>query len=321
MTLDPAFYAEHGWHMHNQDPQDVDACRQLLAEHPSITYLEHETADVRLCSPSGPRTCFRVFGSPLSPRRRRWAFQYAADEAAALWAQIPLDADIVVSHTPPRSHCDGLDEREGCEALRRELWRVRPRLAVCGHVHVARGAERVRWDLGNANVKYKEDMIGHWEDASAGSKRQSRLDLSQRSGEPLLNDGSDPRRQDMDASGEGSGARDCGLRAGYDESEPDGDADVAMTGTDVAGHAPVAARVVRVAWGALAATDLRAATRGQGGLPPTGRSDVEALAGRTGRQETCVVNASIMASTFPYKGAAPERYNKPIAVDIDLPVW
>jgi hypothetical protein len=29
-------------------------------------------------------------------------------------------------------------------------------LAVCGLVHEARGAEIIKWDLGNSNIKYKE---------------------------------------------------------------------------------------------------------------------------------------------------------------------
>ena len=66
---------------------------------------------------------------------------------------------------------------------------------------------------------------------------------------------------------------------------------------------------------------LGSATRGQGGIPPTGRSDLEALMGRLGRKETCIVNAAIMASSYPYTGAGGERYNKPIVVDLELPVW
>ena len=46
---------------------------------------------------------------------------------------------------------------------------------------------------------------------------------------------------------------------------------------------------------------------------------MEALDGRLGRRETCVVNAAIMASSWPYKSPNQRRYNKPIVVDIDLP--
>ena len=62
------------------------------------------------------------------------------------------------------------------------------------------------------------------------------------------------------------------------------------------------------------------AVRGQGGTPPSGRCDMEALDGRMGRKETCVVNAAIMASSWPYKSKEGRKYNKPVVVDIDLPV-
>lgn len=61
-------------------------------------------------------------------------------------------------------------------------------------------------------------------------------------------------------------------------------------------------------------------TLGMGGDPArTKRCDVEALAGRMGRRETCVVNCAIMANNYPHVGG--KRFNKPIVVDLDLPVW
>lgn len=63
------------------------------------------------------------------------------------------------------------------------------------------------------------------------------------------------------------------------------------------------------------------ATIGQGGMPPSARCDIEALSGRMGRMETCVVNAAVMANSWPHKGVEGKRFNKPMVVDIDLPVW
>jgi len=37
------------------------------------------------------------------------------------------------------------------------------------------------------------------------------------------------------------------------------------------------------------------------------------------RHETCVSNCAIVATNFPHAGA--KRLNKPIVVDVDLPVW
>ena len=41
--------------------------------------------------------------------------------------------------------------------------------------------------------------------------------------------------------------------------------------------------------------------------------------GRLERRETCIVNAAIVASSYPHSGG--KKFNKPIVVDVDLPVW
>ncbi|KAK4966149.1 hypothetical protein LTR42_011309 [Elasticomyces elasticus] len=58
--------------------------------------------------------------------------------------QIPEDADIVVTHSPPRYHLDLA--AWGDDFLLRESWRVRPRLHVFGHLHAGYGQEVVAWD-------------------------------------------------------------------------------------------------------------------------------------------------------------------------------
>jgi|UniRef100_A0A8H7KDX8 hypothetical protein len=61
-------------------------------------------------------------------------------------------------------------------------------------------------------------------------------------------------------------------------------------------------------------------TIGLGGDDPqSSRCDWEALGGRMGREETCIVNAAIMKSRYPHVGG--KQFNKPIVVDLDLPVW
>ncbi|ROW02193.1 hypothetical protein VSDG_02604 [Cytospora chrysosperma] len=71
-----------------------------------------------------------------------FAFPYALDSHP--WSgRIPLETDVLVTHTPPRSHRDlGL----GCPGLLEEVWRVKPKLHVFGHVHWGRGIESVYFD-------------------------------------------------------------------------------------------------------------------------------------------------------------------------------
>lgn len=104
-----------------------------------IIYLE-STGTTVTCS-NGRR--LQVYGSPMSPRHGNWAFQYPRVED--VWAgTVPQSIDILVTHTPPRAHLDLL--RLGCEHLLRELWWVRPRLHVFGHVHEGAGTEWLQFD-------------------------------------------------------------------------------------------------------------------------------------------------------------------------------
>ncbi|KUJ10952.1 Metallo-dependent phosphatase [Mollisia scopiformis] len=305
ITLDSGFYAQYGSYFHNQHPQDPAECQQLLEQSASIRWLRHESATIKLDSPTGPRTTFKIFGSPLSPENGMWAFRYRPEEAVHVWDQIPLDSDIVMTHTPPKYHCDETGQRRsaGCESLRNALWRVRPRLAICGHVHEGRGADRVRWDLRSSNLKYKEESVQRWEDPGRDNKKMSLIDLTSKGSNALDNDGS---------NGE------------IVESSP-------TLSTSQAPIVPVVnlqqrssnVAISRIATNLLAlpAETLPAATRGHGGCPPSLRCDLEALSGRLGRRETCIINAAIMTSSWPHGSGGGKRYNKPIVVDIDLPVW
>lgn len=311
VTLDKAFYAEYGSYFHNQPPQSPDACLDLLTSNPSITYLDHSSATIVLGKDPSLRTSFTVFGSPYSPKDGLWAFGYdrtnaesstpskskLSDEVPSrtlpksgdLWSAIPLDTDIVVTHAPPYTHCDeAVSKRRalGCEDLRRALWRVRPKLAICGHVHEGRGAERVRWDIhGASGAPYTELAVERWEDPGAGPKnnKMSLVDLTSRGGRhPLDNDGSTVGRGwSVDSQGQG------GACEHFDDA----------TATALPGFG----------------------TRGVGGNPDVSvRCDREALCSRMGRSETCVINCAIAATNWPHSGG--KRFNKPIVVDLDSPI-
>lgn len=273
--------------------------------------MNHSSATVILDRDPALKTSFTVFGSPYSPKDGLWAFGYdRADtdhstpssskfldetsspnlpEAGHLWSAIPFDTDIVVTHTPPYTHCDeAVSKRRalGCEDLRRALWRVRPKLAVCGHVHEGRGAERIRWDIHGASAApYTELGVERCEDPGAGpdNNKMSLVDLTPRRGRrPLENDGSTAGQEwSTNRHGQGSACE----------------------------HSANATATALPGFG----------TRGMAGNPDVSvRCDREALYGRMGRGETCVVNCAIAATNWPHSGG--KKFNKPIVVDLDLPV-
>ncbi|TVY41460.1 putative rhamnogalacturonate lyase C, partial [Lachnellula occidentalis] len=316
ITLHADFYNQHGSRFHNQEPQDPAKCIQLLQQSPPIIWLKHEAAIINLSSPTGPQTTFKIFGSPYSPAKNLWAFGYSTEEADNLWDRIPLDSDIVITHTPPKYHCDERRDRRaaGCDGLRNALWRVRPRLAVCGHVHDGRGSEIVRWDLQHTSIKYKEDNVEIWEDPGHDNKKMSLVDLSSKKRKPIQNDGS---RGDWNMSNPEPSVDSPRPLTGL----PDDLTELLSTSKDP--KLSVEAGVSQISTSSLAVPPqlFSAATRGQGGIPPSQWCDLEALSGRMGRKETCIINAAIMASSWPHGIRGGKKFNKPIVVDIDLPTW
>jgi hypothetical protein len=226
---------------------------------------------------------FKIFGSPYSLAWGTWAFGYAEDEGAHIWEEIPQNVDVVMTHTPPLHHCDkGVEHQQGgCPVLRDALQRIRPRLAVCGHIHEGRGAEFVRWKATESDGTDEEDRTMKWNDPAKNSKEISLVDLT--------------KRRDDDAA---STRLTC---HGDERGDTPGPADTTES---------------------LVRRDANAKYSVISNPVPSPAAQAQGLASYNGLQcpETCIVNAAIMASSY-HARAGGKRFNKPIVVDIDLPVW
>jgi len=332
ITLDLPFYTEHGLSFHNQHPQDPLQCIKLLENTPGITYLNHSSAHIKLTSATGPQTHFRIFGSAYSPDTKGlWAFRYAAGSAhaAQLWSGIPNATDIVATHTPPATHCDATvsGAHGGCEALRRALWRVRPKLLVCGHLHEGRGAELVRWRLDAAGPPGAEESTRFWDDPGAGqgNRRVSALDLTPRGSWRLDHyDDGDGRGRDGELDGKGEGKERLAESSGHVHFGGDAEAErvlpsvrecAALKDVDALPCGDVVkAKSKSTSMNPGKKFEIAGLANVSGTNQEWWRNDVE---GRLARRETCIVNAAIMANSW----GGPKRFNKPIVVSMDLPVW
>lgn len=120
----------------NSTKQAVSGLDQL--DWTGITYLENQETTI-VCA-NGRR--LTIYGAPQSPRHGNWAFQYPRDQN--VWTElVPDEIDVLITHGPPRAH---LDLNLGCVHLLRQVWRVRPRLHVFGHVHEGAGSEWLQFD-------------------------------------------------------------------------------------------------------------------------------------------------------------------------------
>lgn len=61
--------------------------------------------------------------------------------ASTLWRAVSLDTAIIATHTPAYNHRDSSQKLDaaGSLELRGTLWRVRSKLASCGHLREGRG--------------------------------------------------------------------------------------------------------------------------------------------------------------------------------------
>jgi len=111
-----------------------------------IRYLEYSSTSFTI-RPGGRR--WSVWGSPGSPSYGSPAFQYSYEESEAVYARMPDQVDILITHTPPQDRQWTLDRTSqgfhaGCPALARRLAGMGaggPWMHVFGHIHEGWGWE------------------------------------------------------------------------------------------------------------------------------------------------------------------------------------
>lgn len=84
----------------------------------------------------------KVYGSPWQPWFLDWAFNLRHRAGfAAVWAKIPSDTDILITHGPPANIADLCTNgrHAGCSELRARIEVIKPRVHVFGHIHEAHG--------------------------------------------------------------------------------------------------------------------------------------------------------------------------------------
>jgi Icc-related predicted phosphoesterase len=109
----------------NQDPRSREKITNAVL-------LINES--VRLCG-------LNIWGSPVTCDDAAYGHTMR-DERAKLYASIPKDTQILITHGPPYGILDrvpGSIQRQGCTELRLAVMRLQPRLHVFGHVHSGYG--------------------------------------------------------------------------------------------------------------------------------------------------------------------------------------
>lgn len=110
---------------------------EMLKKYPSITYLN--TSGITIDG-------VKIWGCPYQPWFHNWAFNVErGPELKHYWDKIPLDTDILVTHTPPYKILDRTlyGDTPGCIDLLNKIKEVKPKLNIFGHIHEAYGVEKI----------------------------------------------------------------------------------------------------------------------------------------------------------------------------------
>ena len=110
----------------------------------SVHYLQHSS--VVLSFPRQGNRQLTFYGAPQIPECGGADFAFQYDRSKDAWSgTIPMETDVLITHSPPKHHLD-LPLGLGCKFMLKEIWKVRPKVHVFGHVHAGYGRQYVFWD-------------------------------------------------------------------------------------------------------------------------------------------------------------------------------
>jgi 3',5'-cyclic AMP phosphodiesterase CpdA len=112
-----------------------------------------------------------VYGLPCSPLSFGPS-AFMRDRNLDVWSDTPSNTDIMISHSPPRGILDRLanGKNQGCQSLKRAIEKIKPKLVVCGHVHEARGVERIAWNGEEETVVVNAAVMGRSKEVECGAQ-------------------------------------------------------------------------------------------------------------------------------------------------------
>ena len=111
---------------------------------------------------------YRFYGSPWCPDLNMWAFYGNHDELIRNFAKIPVGADVLLTHCPPRIGMFGMTTQGwnamrdfGCQELADEVRHKQPKLHIFGHVHTGQHNRETIDGTTFANVSIKDENYEH----------------------------------------------------------------------------------------------------------------------------------------------------------------
>lgn len=157
------------WHMHDQKKWIQKTFMKFVNSYPNIKFVivpgNHDLCldknkttiypDIDYSIDWSPNACLLIdekveidgvvfYGTPWIPIiSYSWAFEVDTDKQMEMFAKIPENVDILVTHSPPhipnsfidRSTQYYISEAFGSNALATEIFNKKPKYVFCGHIH------------------------------------------------------------------------------------------------------------------------------------------------------------------------------------------
>jgi hypothetical protein len=104
----------------------------------------------------------KFYGTPWQPWFHSWAFNLPqGDDGSAVFDMIPADTDVLITHSPPRGKGDQVGDREcGSHSLLDNVYRVKPKLHVYGHIHWSAGfREEIKHEDGSSTYLANVSLV------------------------------------------------------------------------------------------------------------------------------------------------------------------
>jgi hypothetical protein len=142
----PARHKVLTWGNHDWCGQACDFRRDSPAEARSTELQILVDEGTRVPAGGAGEASISVWATPWSNQFMDWAFMKPPPDLEAVYAEIPVGIDILISHQPPYGHGDryhdvgsGTIQHLGSRELLAAIDRCRPQLVICGHVHDGHG--------------------------------------------------------------------------------------------------------------------------------------------------------------------------------------
>jgi Icc-related predicted phosphoesterase len=119
-----------------QDHPDI--ARAFYQNTPGLHYLENSGVSIGGVN---------FFGVPQQPWFYDWAFNVhrGTDAMRQVWAELPPNTDVLITHGPPRGYGDITREGShvGCDDQLARIIEAKTKHVVCGHIHEGYGTYTV----------------------------------------------------------------------------------------------------------------------------------------------------------------------------------